>query len=129
MSNKELVENNMQDEEFKKVFSDIKYEILNAQYDIFKGANARTLSLYCTIGKIIEDNAKWGNKFVRNLSIKLKVDFPNMKGFSITNLKYMRKYYLECQKDERLREWSAKIPWSHNILILSKIKDEKQRNS
>ena len=45
MSNKELVENNMQDEEFKKVFSDIKYEILNAQYDIFRGANARTLSL------------------------------------------------------------------------------------
>ena len=127
MSNKELVENNMQDEEFKKVFSDIKYEILNAQYDIFKGANARTLSLYYTIGKIIEDNAKWGNKFVKNLSIRLKVDFPNMKGFSITNLKYMRTYYLECQKDEKMKVLSAKIPWSHNILILSKIKDEKQR--
>lgn len=101
MNNKELVENNMQDEEFKKVFSNIKYEILNAQYDIFKGANARTLRLYYTIGKIIEDNAKWGNKFVKNLSIRLKVDFPNMKGFSITNLKYMRTYYLECQKDEK----------------------------
>ena len=127
MDNKELIENNMQDENFKEIFSNIKEEILNAQYDIFKGANARTLSLYCTIGKIIEDNAKWGNKFVRNLSIKLKVDFPNMKGFSITNLKYMRTYYLECQKDEKIKELSAKIPWSHNILILSKIKEEKQR--
>ena len=127
MSNKELVENNMQDEEFKKVFSNIKDEILNAQYDIFKGANARTLSMYYTIGKIIEDNAKWGNKFVKNLSIRLKVDFPNMTGFSITNLKYMRTYYLECQKNKNLKELSIKIPWSHNILILSKIKDEKQR--
>ena len=75
MSNKELAENNMQDEEFKKVFSDIKYEILNAQYDIFKGANARTLRLYYTIGKIIEDNAKWGNKFVKTFQLGLKLIF------------------------------------------------------
>lgn len=94
MDNKELIENNMQDENFKEIFSNIKEEILNAQYDIFKGANARILSMYYTIGKIIEENAKWGNKFVKNLSIRLKIDFPNMKGFSITNLKYMRTYYL-----------------------------------
>ncbi len=92
MDNKELIENNMQ-EEFKEIFSNIKDEILNAQYDIFKGANARILSMYYTIGKIIEENAKWGNKFVKNLSIRLKIDFPNMTGFSITNLKYMRKYF------------------------------------
>lgn len=127
MDNKELIENNMQDENFKEIFSNIKEEILNAQYDIFKGANARILSMYYTIGKIIEENAKWGNKFVKNLSIRLKIDFPNIKGFSITNLKYMRTYYLECQRDEKMKELSAKIPWSHNILILSKIKDEKQR--
>lgn len=92
MDNKELIKNNMQ-EEFKEIFSNIKDEILNAQYDIFKGANARILSMYYTIGKIIEENAKWGNKFVKNLSIRLKIDFPNMTGFSITNLKYMRKYF------------------------------------
>ena len=77
MDNKELIENNMQDENFKEIFSNIKEEILNAQYDIFKGANARILSMYYTIGKIIEENAKWGNKFVKNLSIRLKIDFPN----------------------------------------------------
>lgn len=126
MDKNEIIENNNQ-EEFKKIFNNIKDEILNAQYDIFKGANARTLSLYYTIGKIINENAKWGNKFVKNLSISLKIDFPNMTGFSITNLKYMRTYYLECQKDSKLKELSAKIPWSHNTLILSKIKDEVQR--
>lgn len=126
MDKNEIIENNNQ-EEFKKIFNNIKDEILNAQYDIFKGANARTLSLYYTIGKIINENAKWGNKFVKNLSISLKIDFPNMTGFSITNLKYMRTYYLECQKDNKLKELSTKIPWSHNTLILSKIKDEVQR--
>ena len=126
MNNKELIESNIQ-EKFKEIFSNIKDEILNAQYDIFKGANARILSMYYTIGKTIEDNAEWGNKFVKNLSISLKIDFPNMTGFSITNLKYMRKYYLECQENKKLKELSIKIPWSHNILILSKIKDEQQR--
>lgn len=126
MDKNEIIDNNNQ-EEFKKIFNNIKDEILNAQYDIFKGANARTLSLYYTIGKIINENAKWGNKFVKNLSISLKIDFPNMTGFSITNLKYMRTYYLECQKDNKLKELSTKIPWSHNTLILSKIKDEVQR--
>ena len=92
MENKKLIENNMQDEEFKEVFSNIKDEILNAQYDIFKGANARILSMYYTIGKTIDDNAKWGNKFVENLSIRLKIDSPNMTGFSITTLKYIRKH-------------------------------------
>ena len=118
MNNTELEEQNMQDENFKEIFSNVKEEILNAQYDIFKGANARILSMYYAIGRIIEDNAKWGNKFIKNLSIRLKIDFPNMKGFSVTNLKYMRIYYLECQKHEKLKELSAKIPWSHNIIIL-----------
>lgn len=111
MNNKELIEDNINDKDFKKVFSNIKDEILNAQYDIFKGANARILNMYYTIGKLIDDNAKWGNKFVKKLSIGLKIDFSNMKGFSITNLKYMRTYYLECQKDEKLKELSLKIPW------------------
>jgi predicted nuclease of restriction endonuclease-like (RecB) superfamily len=127
MNDKEIIENNIQEEDFKEIFSNIKDEILNAQYDIFQNANARTLSMYYTIGKIINDNAKWGNKFINHLSVRLKIEFPNMKGFSITNLKYMRTYYLECQQDENLKELSAKIPWSHNILILSKIKDKEQR--
>lgn len=75
MDNKELIENNMQDEDFKEVFSNIKDEILNAQYDIFKGANARILNMYYTIGKIIEDNAKWGNKFVKIFLLGLKLTF------------------------------------------------------
>ena len=39
--------------DFKKVFKDIKNKILNAQYDIYKGANIRTLALYSYLGKII----------------------------------------------------------------------------
>ena len=50
-----------------------------------------------------------------------------MKGFSERNLLNMKKYYLECKNNSNLQKLSEKIPWSHNILIFSKIKEEKQR--
>ena len=48
----------MLEKDFKEVFKDIKNEILNAQYDIYKSANIRTLALYSYFGKIIDENAK-----------------------------------------------------------------------
>ena len=122
-----MEENQMLEKDFKEVFKDIKNEILNAQYDIYKSANIRTLALYSYLGKIINENAKYGNKFINNLSIELKINFPNMKGFSERNLLNMKKYYLECKNNDNLQKLSEKIPWSHNILIFSKIKEEKQR--
>ena len=122
-----MEENQILEKDFKEVFKDIKNEILNAQYDIYKSANIRTLALYSYLGKIINENAKYGNKFINNLSIELKINFPNMKGFSERNLLNMKKYYLECRNNSNLQKLSEKIPWSHNILIFSKIKEEKQR--
>ena len=122
-----MEENKMLEKDFKEVFKDIRNEILNAQYDIYKSANIRTLALYGYLGRVIDENAKYGNGFINNLSIELKVNFPNMKGFSERNLLNMKKYYLECKNNGNLKKLSEKIPWSHNILIFSKIKNEEQR--
>ena len=117
----------MLEKDFKEFFKNIKNEILNAQYDIYKSANTRTLALYSYLGKIIDENSKYGNSFINNLSIALKINFPNIKGFSERNLTNMKRYYLECKKNEKLKELTEQIPWSHNMLIFSKIKNEKQR--
>lgn len=122
-----MVENKMLETDFKEIFENIRNEILNAQYDIYKSANRRTLALYSYLGKIIYENAKYGSRFINNLSIALKINFPNIKGFSERNLTNMKKYYLECEKNKKLKELTEKIPWSHNMLIFSKIKNEEQR--
>ena len=122
-----MEENKMLEKDFKEIFKGIKNEILNAQYDIYKSANIRMLALYCYLGQVIDENSKYGNSFINNLSIELKVNFPNMKGFSERNLLNMKKYYIECKKNSNLKKISEKIPWSHNILIFSKIKNEEQR--
>ena len=117
----------MIEKDFKNVVEDIKQRISNTQYEIFKNANMNLLKLYYSIGKKINENSSWGNKFIEELAVELKITFPNIKGFSVRNLKSMKKYYIECTKSEKVQTTSAQIPWSHNILILDKIKEDEKR--
>ncbi len=80
--------------DFKTTINDIISKIEQTQLAIFQSANANVMDLYFYIGKVIDDSAKWGNKFVNELSIELKIKFPNAKGYSPRNLHNMRKYYL-----------------------------------
>ena len=117
----------MLDKEFKSVVEEIKNQINNTQYEIFQSANRSLLNLYYNIGKIISNNSSWGNKFIDELALELKITFPNIKGFSVRNLKSMKKYYIECNESKKVQMASAQIPWSHNMLILDKIKNESER--
>ena len=100
----------MLDKEFKSVVDEIKNQINNTQYEIFQNANRSLLNLYYNIGKIIANNSSWGNKFIDDLALELKITFPNIKGFSVRNLKSMKKYYIECNKSKKVQMASAQIP-------------------
>lgn len=112
---------------FKDIVLDIKNQISNTQVEIFQNANKSLLKLYYNLGKILDENSTWGNKFIDEIAVDLKVSFPNIKGFSVRNLKNMRKYYKECSANQFVQTASAQIPWSHNILILDKIKCDEER--
>ena len=77
---------------YKEIFESIKNEIMSSQYKAMQAVNQEMIFMYWHIGKIILANAEWGNKFIDNLSIDLKLEFPNIKGFSVRNLKNMRKF-------------------------------------
>ncbi len=117
----------MIEKEFKNIVEEIKQQINSTQLEIFRNANMNLLKLYYNIGKTINENSSWGNKFIDELAIELKITFPNIKGFSVRNLKSMKKYYIECSKNEKVQMSSAQIPWSHNMLILDKIQDDIKR--
>ena len=53
------------------------------------------LILYWNIGKVIDEISVWGIKFLRNLSKEIRNEFPSAKGFSVSNLKNMAKFYKE----------------------------------
>ncbi len=113
--------------DFKIVIDSIANEIQITQLKIFQDANASILDLYFYIGKIIDEKMSWGNKFVDELSTELKIKFPFAKGYSPRNLRNMRKYYLSVKDNDELRELSHKIPWSHNSIIMDRVKDINQK--
>lgn len=55
----------------------------------------KLFSLYYNIGKMLDENSSWENKFIDNFAMDLKMSFPNLRGFSVRNLKYMKTFYNE----------------------------------
>ena len=104
---------------YKQIFENIKQEVLKSQYKAMQAVNTEMIYMYWNIGKIISENIEWGNKFVDNLSIDLKNEFPNIQGFSVRNLRNMRKFYEEYPSIEILQTLSAKLSWSHICELLS----------
>lgn len=64
---------------YKNIFENIKQEILKSQYQAMQAVNKELIFMYWHIGKIILENSQWGNKFVDNLSIDLKLEFPEIR--------------------------------------------------
>ena len=113
--------------DLKNVINNIKNEIKNTQIKVAIEANKNLINLYFKLGKILNDNFKYGNKFIANISHELKLSFPYMTGFSERNLKYMKKFYLEYKDDKLVQRTVAQLPWRHNITLMSKIENKKIR--
>lgn len=76
----------------------IKEQILKSRYHIAKVANMELLSLYYKVGNAISEKVadeKWGSKTIENLSSDLQNELKGLRGFSTTNLKYMKRFYEE----------------------------------
>ncbi len=117
----------MNNNEYLDLIQSIKSKIQNAQYKATLSVNRELIMLYYNIGKVINEHKSWGNKFIDNLAADLRIAFPEAKGYSVRNLKYMAKFAATYTDAEFVQTVSAQIPWSHNVSILDKIKGEEQR--
>lgn len=113
----------MNSEEYISVANAIKKEIRAAQYRAAVLANTEMLLLYHEIGRLINIHKSWGNKFIENLSLDIRRAYPESKGYSVRNLKYMAKFAATYPDREFVQTVSAQIPWSHNIVIIEKVKE------
>ena len=117
----------MNSSEYISIVENIKREIKAAQYHAAIHANVDMLLLYHDIGCVINEHKLWGNRFIDNLATDIRIDFPESKGYSVRNLKYMAKFAETYPNREFVQTVSAQIPWSHNIAIIEKVKDPEQR--
>ena len=121
------MDNEMDVSKYKQIFENIKIEVAKSQYKAMQAINKELIYMYWNIGKIILANSEWGNKFIDNLSIDLKLSFPEVTGFSVRNLKYMKKFAEEYPDFEFVQQVVAQIPWGHNIILMDKIKNINER--
>ncbi len=111
--------------------ADLKRRIHAAQQRATLAVNRELVLLYWQIGcDILTRQARqgWGAKVIERLSQDLRTAFPEMKGFSPRNLKYMRAF-AEAWPDEKfVQEVLAQLPWYHQLALLDKLPAELQTN-
>lgn len=109
---------------------ELKERIRSAQVRAALSVNRELVLLYWQIGRDIllrQQQQGWGAKVIDRLATDLRQAFPEMKGFSRTNLLYMRAF-AEAYPDEQIvQQLVGQIPWGHNIRILDAVKDARAR--
>jgi len=107
-----------------KVLEGVKAQIQDAQYRAVLGLNREQILLFWNIGKVIIENSKYGSGFIENLARDIKSEFPNAKGYSVRNLRYMRRFAEMFDENENLQEPLADLTWYHLQTLMDKISDK-----
>ncbi|MCX5922870.1 MAG: PDDEXK nuclease domain-containing protein [Candidatus Dependentiae bacterium] len=121
--------------EYISTLAMIKQQIKEAQVRATFSVNRELLKLYWSIGKVIvaqQQKNGWGSHVIEKLAEDLQNSFPGMSGFSKVNIFRMKAFYaayeIVSQAVTQLDDFAIfNIPWGHNVVLLFKLKDDKQR--
>lgn len=127
--------------DYKDWLISLKARVHQIQLKAAVTVNQELLSFYWELGADIvekQKNTTWGEGFLKQLSRDLMADFPEMKGFSERNLKYIRQWFLfwaapasigqqaVAQIGKQPMAHITRIPWGHNLAIITKCKDPEE---
>ena len=110
--------------------ADLKSRIHTAQQRATLAVNRELVLLYWQIGRDIlvrQASQGWGAKVIERLARDLHAAFPEMKGFSPRNLKYMRAFAEAWPDAEFVQGVLAQLPWYHQLALLDKLVDSETR--
>jgi len=133
----------LQHDGYKAWLTELKQKFQQTQLKAAVQVNSNLLEFYWSLGKdIVEKQADstWGSGFLKQLSHDLMLEFPDVKGFSLRNIKYIRQWYMFYAQTKSIgqqpvaqfNQQSAiakqpvsqliQIPWGHNLKIIAKCK-------
>ena len=110
--------------------AELKQRIHAAQQRATLAVNRELVLLYWQIGQDIlarQASQGWGSKVVDRLARDLRNAFPDMKGFSPRNLKYMRAFAEAWPDGEFVQAALAQLPWYHQLALLDKLQTAEER--
>ncbi|MBR6063647.1 MAG: DUF1016 family protein [Bacteroidales bacterium] len=113
-----------------EVFENIAQQIRLARQTIFVSANRTLIDLYWRMGQVISEQVKssgWGKSVVSKLAQYIAQEIPDVKGFSDKNLWRMKQFYEFYSEKEKLSPLVRELPWTHNLIIMSRCKSDEER--
>ena len=117
----------IQENDYKEILLQAVAVIETARSNIARHIASTASNTYWEIGKLLYDRkleSKHGSGVVKRLSVDLKERYPQM-GMSPRNLWYMKTFYERYNAcNTKVQRAVALLPWSQNILILSKELDD-----
>ncbi|HZF09210.1 MAG TPA: PDDEXK nuclease domain-containing protein [Thermoanaerobaculia bacterium] len=111
-------------------FAEVLEMIQNARGRALAAVNTALVDLYWRLGEYIWrklETATWGDGVVGSLAVYIARRHPGLKGFTRANLFRMRQFYDTYRGDEKVAPLVRQLPWSHNLLILSRCKRPEER--
>ena len=128
------------DKDYSSFIVELKNRIKSAQIKAAVSVNRELITLYWELAeKIVEKQktSQWGDGLLTQMSKDLQEEFPDMRGFSKRNLELMRQWYLFWTRDSAIgqqavaqlvfaKQLVSQIPWGHNLLIVSRSKNQNE---
>lgn len=114
----------------EQTFAYLLAHIQQTRQQVFAQVNTALLELYWSVGKTISEkvvSAGWGKGVVKQLAAYLASQAPDIKGFSDKNLWRMKQFYETYQHDIKLASLVRVLPWTHNTIIFSRCKSNRER--
>lgn len=114
----------------EKQFTDIIQLIKQSRINAIKAVNAELINLYWNIGEYISkkiENSEWGDSVVIELAKYIRLNEPEIKGFSDKNIWRMKQFYETYKHFPKLSTLLREISWSHNLAIFSRCKTVEER--
>jgi predicted nuclease of restriction endonuclease-like (RecB) superfamily len=104
-------------------FAEITRLIDTARKRAYQAVNTTLIELYWQVGSTLSGKikaAEWGEGVVEQLAQHLARTQPGLKGFTRANLFRMRQFYEAYHAQEKVAPLVRQLPWTHNLIILSR---------
>ncbi len=128
--------------EYRSWFVDLKARLHQSQVKASVRVNSALLEFYWSLGRdlvAMKAEEKWGSGVVDQLSLDLKAEFPGMKGFSATNIRLTRQWYVFYRESLPIQQQAVVelegvemppefglVPWGHHVQIFRKSESVKE---